>query len=285
MSWTTLNSFKGRQLVIATMHHKEQVMAPILEKGLGVICTTPKDFDTDIFGTFSGEITRVSDALTVARQKCLAAIVATDCDLAVASEGSFGPHPSAYFATADDELVVLIDRLHNLEIIGRAVSFKTNFAGKVVECEKDLLDFASQVDFPTHGLILRSSQESTEGMVKGILSEKVLLESFHAIQSNYHSVFVETDMRALYNPTRMEIISMATKQLVQNVQSLCPECQTPGFTITDVKTGLPCSWCGSATSSVLSHIYSCKKCCYTQEDWYPKHKKTEDPGFCNYCNP
>lgn len=267
------------------MHHKEQVMAPILEKGLGVICTTPKDFDTDSFGTFSGEITRVSDALTVARQKCLAAIVATDCDLAVASEGSFGPHPSAYFATADDELVVLIDRLHNLEIIGRAVSFKTNFAGKVVESEKDLLDFASQVDFPTHGLILRSSKESTEGMVKGILSEKVLLESFHTIQSKYHSVFVETDMRALYNPTRMEIISMATKKLVQNVQSLCPECQTPGFTITDVKIGLPCSWCGSATSSVLSHIYSCKKCCYTQEDWYPKHKKTEDPGFCNYCNP
>nr|WP_315157584.1 DUF6671 family protein [uncultured Flavobacterium sp.] len=285
MSWTTLNSFKGRQLVIATMHHKEQVMAPILEKGLGVICTTPKDFDTDSFGTFSGEITRVSDALTVARQKCLAAIVATDCDLAVASEGSFGPHPSAYFATADDELVILVDRLHNLEIIGRAVSFKTNFSGKVVECEKDLLDFASQVDFPTHGLILRSSQESTEGMVKGILSEKVLLESFHAIQSKYHSVFVETDMRALYNPTRMEIISVATKQLVQSVQSLCPECQTPGFTITDVKTGLPCSWCGSATSSVLSHIYSCKKCCYMKEDWYPKYKKTEDPGFCNYCNP
>lgn len=285
MSSTTLNSFKGRQLVIATMHHKEQVMAPILEKGLGVICSTPIDFDTDIFGTFSGEITRASDALSVARQKCIMAIAATNCDLAVASEGSFGPHPSAYFASADDELVVLVDRLHNLEIIGRAVSFKTNFAGKVVETEKDLVDFAAQVGFPTHGLILRSSQESTVGMVKGILSEQLLLQSFHAIQTKYDSVFVETDMRALYNPTRMEVISEATEQLVQHVKSLCPKCQTPGFTITEVKTGLPCSWCGSATSSILSHIYSCKKCCYTQENRFPKNKKTEDPGFCNYCNP
>lgn len=267
------------------MHHKEQVMAPILEKGLGVICTTPKDLDTDSFGTFSGETARVSDALTVARQKCLAAIVATDCDLAVASEGSFGPHPSAYFATADDELVVLVDRLHNLEIIGRSVSFKTNFSGSSITTEQELLDFAAQATFPSHGLILRSSQYSTEDMVKAIVSPDVLLEQFHYLKTKYSTVFVETDMRALYNPTRMEIISMATKQLVQNVQSLCPECQTPGFTISDVKTGLPCSWCGSATSSVLSHIYSCKKCGFTKEQLYPNHKKTEDPGFCNYCNP
>jgi predicted RNA-binding Zn-ribbon protein involved in translation (DUF1610 family) len=122
-------------------------------------------------------------------------------------------------------------------------------------------------------------------MVKGIVSPDVLLEQFHYLKTKYSTVFVETDMRALYNPTRMEIISMATKQLVQNVQSLCPECQTPGFTITDVKTGLPCSWCGSATSSVLSHIYSCKKCGFAKEQLYPNHKKTEDPGFCNYCNP
>lgn len=267
------------------MHHKEQVMAPILEKGLGVICITPKDLDTDSFGTFSGETARVSDALTVARQKCLAAIVATDCDLAVASEGSFGPHPSAYFATADDELVVLLDRENQLEIIGRSVSFKTNFSGSSITTEQELLDFAAQATFPSHGLILRPSQYSTEDMVKGIVSPDVLLEQFHYLKAKYSTVFVETDMRALYNPTRMEIISMATKQLVQNVQSLCPECQTPGFTITDVKTGLPCSWCGSATSSVLSHIYSCKKCGFAKEQLYPNHKKTEDPGFCNYCNP
>ena len=267
------------------MHHKEQVMAPILEKDLGVICSIPKDFDTDGFGTFSGEITRVSDALTVARQKCLAAIVATDCDLAVASEGSFGPHLSAYFASADDELVVLIDRKNQLEIIGRSVSFKTNFSGTSITTEKELLDFASQAQFPSHGLILRPSQHSIEDMVKGIVSAEILLAQFQYLKSKYASVFVETDMRAMYNPTRMEVISMATKQLVQQVKSLCPECQTPGFTIAEVKTGLPCSWCGSPTSSVLSHLYNCKKCNFTKELLYPNHKKTEDPGFCNYCNP
>ncbi|MGL2986532.1 DUF6671 family protein [Flavobacterium sp. RSSA_27] len=285
MSSRTLNSFKGRQLVIATMHQKEQVMAPILEKGLGVICTIPKNFDTDSFGTFSGEITRTSDALTVARQKCLAAIVATDCDLAVASEGSFGPHPSAYFASANDELVMLMDRENQLEIIGRSISFQTNFSGSYINSETELMNFAAQAKFPSHGLILRPSANSTEDMLKGIVSPDVLLEQFRYLKVKHPAVFVETDMRAMYNPTRMEIISMATKQLVQHVQSLCPECQTPGFTITDMKTGLPCSWCGNATPSVLCHIYSCKKCNFTKEHLYPNHKKTEDPGFCNYCNP
>ena len=170
------------------MHHKEQVMAPILEKGLGVICTTPKDLDTDSFGTFSGETARTSDALTVARQKCLAAIVTTDCDLAVASEGSFGPHPSAYFATADDELVVLLDRENQLEIIGRSVSFKTNFSGSSITTEQELLDFAAQATFPSHGLILRPSQYSTEDMVKGIVSPDVLLEQFHYLKAKYSTV-------------------------------------------------------------------------------------------------
>jgi hypothetical protein len=271
--------------VIATMHHKEKVMAPILEKALGVICSTPKDFDTDSFGTFSGETARVSDALSVARQKCLAAIEATDCDLAVASEGSFGPHPSAYFATADDELVVLIDRKNQLEIIGRTVNFKTNFSGLSVATVQELLDFAAKAKFPSHGLILRPSQFSTEDMIKGIVCNDVLLDQFQFLIKKYSAVFVETDMRAMFNPTRMEIISIATDQLVKNVLSLCPECQTPGFIISDVKAGLPCSWCGSATSSILSHIYSCKKCGFAKEQLYPNHKKTEDPGFCNYCNP
>ncbi|MGL2994130.1 DUF6671 family protein [Flavobacterium sp. TSSA_36] len=285
MSYTALNSFEGRQLVIATMHHKEQVMAPILEESLGVICRVPEDFNTDDFGTFSGEQARVSDALTAARQKCLTAIAVTDCDLVVASEGSFGPHPSAYFASADDEIVVLMDRVHQLEIIGRHVSFATNFSGISIASEAALWDFASQVQFPSHGLILRPAQGVVEEMVKGITSPEVLLAAFHRLKSNYETVFVETDMRALYNPTRMGIIGTATKHLVQQVQSLCPACQSPGFSIESVKSGLPCSWCGIPTDSILSLVYCCRKCEFTKEVLYPHQKKTEDPGFCNYCNP
>ena len=65
--------FKDRRLVIATMHKKEQVIAPILESGLGVKCILPEHFNSDQWGTFSGEIERKHDPIETARQKCLKA--------------------------------------------------------------------------------------------------------------------------------------------------------------------------------------------------------------------
>ncbi|MBA9076754.1 hypothetical protein [Rufibacter quisquiliarum] len=50
--------FEGRTLVIATMHRKEEVIAPLAEKYLGVTCQVPLHFDSDALGTFSGEVER-----------------------------------------------------------------------------------------------------------------------------------------------------------------------------------------------------------------------------------
>lgn len=44
--------FSGRRLLIVTKHQKEEVIAPLLEKALGVSCFVSKDFDTDSLGTF-----------------------------------------------------------------------------------------------------------------------------------------------------------------------------------------------------------------------------------------
>lgn len=53
--------FEGRRLVIATKHGKEAFLAPILERELGVHCFILPLFDSDIFGTFSGEVERLED--------------------------------------------------------------------------------------------------------------------------------------------------------------------------------------------------------------------------------
>ena len=51
--------FAGRRLCIATMHHKERVLRPLLERSLGVVCVVPpRGFDTDRFGSFSGTVAR-----------------------------------------------------------------------------------------------------------------------------------------------------------------------------------------------------------------------------------
>ncbi len=277
--------FKNRKLVIATKHQKEKVIAPLLEKNLGVNCFAMEGFDTDTLGTFTGEIERELDTISTLRKKCLLAMEASNCDLGVASEGSFGAHPSIFFASSDDEFLILIDKKNNLEIIARELSMETNFNGKEIKTEKELFDFAKNVKFPTHGLVLRKSEKDFTQIIKGIIDSAVLKQSFEKLLGESNSVYVETDMRAMYNPTRMTVIENATKKLVDKLNSCCPQCNIPGFGVTEVKKGLECSSCGSPTNSILSFIYSCQKCNFTKEEMYPHKNTFEDPMYCDYCNP
>jgi len=277
--------FKGRSLVIATKHEKEKVIAPLLEQALGVVCFIQEGFDTDTLGTFTGEIERELDPIATARQKCLLAMEVSNCDLGIASEGSFGPHPSIFFVSADDEFLIFIDKKNDLEIIVRELSTETNFNGSEIKNEQELLDFADLVKFPSHGLILRKSKIDNSYIVKGITNLEDLKKSFHLMLEKFNNVYAETDMRAMHNPSRMTVIKNATKKLVDKVNSCCPQCNIPGFGVTDAKKGLECSLCGSPTNSTLSFIYSCQKCHFKKEEMYPHKKTTEEPMYCDFCNP
>lgn len=280
-----MDLFKGRTLIIATKHHKEKVIAPILEANLEVNCFVDDAFNTDSLGTFSGEVKRELTPLETARKKCLLAMEHSNCDLGVASEGSFGPHPSLFFATADEEFLILIDKKNNFEIIGRELSTETNFGGIDIHTKQELLDFASQVQFPSHALILKVSKDSHLDMAKGITSQTELLNTFERLKKTHGSVYVETDMRAMNNPSRMLVIEKVCEKLIETIQSQCPQCQTPGFTVTDTIEGLPCDLCGTPTNSILSLIYQCKKCGYTEEKPNSRGVTTEDPMYCQFCNP
>lgn len=277
--------FKGRKLIIATKHHKERVIAPILEKTLEVECFVNNTFDTDSLGTFSGEVERELDPLSTARKKCLLAMEKANCDLGVASEGSFGPHPSLFFASADDEFLVFIDKKHNLEIVVHELSTETNFNGKSLTSEEELWEFAQLTKFPSHGLILKPSKDDTTEIAKGINAKETLLSTFRYLQSKYGEVYVETDMRAMFNPSRMAVIGIAAEKLAAKIQSVCPKCHTPGFGVTDAIAGLPCELCNMPTASVKTLVYECSNCHY-KEERPPSHgKTTEDPTYCDYCNP
>lgn len=277
--------FQGRKLIIATKHQKESVIAPILEKALEVQCFINENFDTDALGTFTGEIERILDPISTAREKCVRAMDLNNCDLGVASEGSFGPHPSLFFTSADDEFIIFIDRKNKLEIIARELSTSTNFGGQQIHNEKEVLEFANQISFPTHALIISKSKEDKADMIKGITNYESLIKASNFLISKYGSAYVETDMRAMHNPTRMKVIQKASEKLVQKIKSTCPNCQAPGFGITDTKKGLECSLCGLPTNSILSTIYVCQHCQFTKEDMYPHKKTSEDPTYCDYCNP
>lgn len=277
--------FQNRKIIIATKHEKEKVIAPVLERELGVICFTDKNFDTDIFGTFTGEVERTLDPIATAREKCLKAMEANNCDLGIASEGSFGAHPAIFFVPADDEFLIFIDKKNGLEIIAKELSTDTNYNSTEIKNEDELWSFADMAGFPEHGLILRQSADIKFEIFKGINDVKLLKEIFHKMMSKYPTVFVETDMRAMYNPTRMKVIEKATQKLVKKIKSTCPQCHTPGFDITEIKKGLICGLCKMPTNSTLSHIFTCQKCQFTKEEKYPHNKISEDPMYCNFCNP
>lgn len=277
--------FENRTLLIVTKHGKEEVLKPLLEESLNVKCILNIDFDTDSFGTFSGEIDRKDDALTTIRKKCLATMRYHNIDLAVASEGSFGPHPSAFFTTADDELVILIDVKNNLEIIGRKVSFETNFAVREFTDSKLFLAFLQEVKFPSHKIILKNTSKNYLEIHKDVSTEAEALLIFRLLLDKYGSVSAETDMRAMNNPTRMKVIKEAAQNLVEKIKSLCPKCEFPGFSITSAISGLPCSSCNRPTKSTLYNIMSCSNCKYEQKKYFPRQIEVEDPTYCDYCNP
>lgn len=277
--------FVGRNLIIATKHKKENVIAPVVEKELNVKCLVAKDLDTDLLGTFTGEIERKDDPVTSARNKCFMAMELTNCDLAIASEGSFGPHPAMYFIPADDEILILIDKKNDLEIIVRELSSETNFNGSEIKTVEELLEFAANSGFPSHGLIIRKSKNDYIDIIKGITNEAQLIKVFYGLIDKFGTAYIETDMRAMFNPTRMKVIENAVKKLIKKVNTPCPVCNMPGFGITDSKEGLPCEMCNYPTRSTISYIYSCQKCNYKKEEKYPKGKQAENPMYCDLCNP
>jgi hypothetical protein len=277
--------FKRRKLLIATKHQKESVIAPLFWEEFRNHCFTSEAFDTDLLGTFSGEIDRKEDALSTLRKKCVIANEASHCDLVIASEGSFGAHPSLFFAKADEELIMLKDFKNNIEIVAREVSMDTNFNGKSITSEADLLAFAELVNFPNHAIILKPEEKNFSKIYKGINSKEILLKNYNELKQEFDSVYAETDMRAMYNPTRMKVIKKVTQKLIEKIKNLCPKCDLPGFDIVIANSGLPCENCLSATRSTLSHLYKCKKCCYEKEVIYPRGIRFEDPTYCDNCNP
>jgi hypothetical protein len=277
--------FEGRALLIATMHEKEKALAPVFEKELGVKCVVPEKLNTDKLGTFSGEVERMNDPVTTARNKCLMAMRESDSDLVIASEGSLGFHPEIFFLPANEELLLFIDKKNNLEIIVRELSTETNFNAREVFSVEELLSFAEKVGFPAHGLILKSQKDDFLEIVKGITEKERLISAFEKIVSKHGQAYVETDMRAMYNPTRMKVIEMAAIKLIKKIKSICPECQTPGFGITNATPGLPCELCNHPTRSTLNYIYKCQKCSFEQEEKFPNGKMKEEPTYCDMCNP
>ncbi len=280
-----MNHWTGRHAVIGTMHGKEAVIGPQLSQ-LGLAWQVPRDFDTDRFGTFTGEVKRAGTQREAARQKALAAMTITGAPIGVASEGSFGPHPAIPFLHVGHELVILIDGEHNLEIVGTSTTTAPGVGRFAVQSATEALEQAAAWGFPAQGVIVRGSEYGGP-IVKDVESEEELAHTVTELlhQSSEHRVFLETDLRAHRHKTRIEEIGKATTDLAVRCMTYCPACAAPGFGVVRTEPGLPCAACLRPSDLVATEVLGCVRCGYEATRLRSDGRTHADPGECSFCNP
>lgn len=273
-----------RSIAIATMHGKEAVLVPPLQHALAMTPVLAAGLDTDAFGTFVGDIPRTGTALETARRKARAGMQHCGLDVGLASEGSFGPHPSVPLLPLAVELVLLLDDATGLEVMAEDVSTETNFASVEVRELAAAREFAERVGFPSHQLVATVAG-APEATVRGI-GEMARLESVLAPLLLEHGVVrLQTDMRADRNPTRMRAIGRAAARLVERLLCRCSACDWPGFGPVDLVRGLPCMACGEPSELVRAVLHGCARCDHRRELPRVDGRTECDPGECQWCNP
>jgi ribosomal protein L37E len=276
--------YKNKNILIVTKHKKEKVIAPVFTEKLNCLTIVTDNFDTDKFGTFSGEIARKDQAKETCINKAKAAAEQYNIDYAISSEGSFGPDPVVPFIPCNLEIMVFLDLKNNLTISEQLHSNEANYAHLDIDSSTLYDDFLQKIKFPSHGVMLKE-MHTLQVIEKGIV-ERNTLDLLIQNQLKIHtSLRIETDMRAMYNPTRMKNIGILAEKLASRIIKNCPQCSNPGFGSIRPYGHLNCEWCGSKTKLYQLQQNFCEHCDYFENKPRPDAKVKAPPDYCDYCNP
>ncbi len=275
--------YRGSTVALLTQHGKEKVIAPLLASVIGCQVMRITGFDTDRLGTFTRDIPRPGTQLEAVRKKARIGMDLSGLPLGIASEGSFGPDPFIGMVSWNVEMMVWIDDMLGIEVVGVAAG-EANVSHVQAANWEDARRFAHAVRFPEHGLVVRPQDEDDPRVRKDITKWETLREAFHWAcgEADNGCAFLEIDMRAHMNPTRMKMIGKAAQDLARKLCSFCPVCDAPGFQLAEPVPGLPCEDCGAPTREAQADIQRCLRC---------GHQVTVCPvsaasaGRCGWCNP
>ncbi|WP_438983358.1 DUF6671 family protein [Vulcanococcus sp.] len=281
-----MQAYSGRLICLTTRHNKQRALGLPFQRGLGAelqLC----EQDTDRLGTFSGEIPRLSDAEATCRTKALMGMQHTGLILGLASEASFGPHPAMPLLAVGQELLIFLDQERDLCVLEQRLEWRTNYSQHELAAEQEPDRWLSQVGFPSHAVIARPAAPIPELLFKGLRSRLALNKAIEQCRSvdPEGRVWLETDMRAHCNPTRMRSIRRLGLSLVRRLRTPCPACGSPGWGLMDTKSGLPCSACRTPTELTLAELWGCSSCGARREQPRRDGLLQADPGQCPWCNP
>jgi hypothetical protein len=281
-----LQAYSGRLICLTTRHNKQRALGLPFQRGLGAelqLC----EQDTDRLGTFSGEIPRLSDAEATCRTKALMGMQRTGLILGLASEASFGPHPAMPLLAVGQELLIFLDQERDLCVLEQRLEWRTNYSQHELAADQEPDRWLSQVGFPSHAVIARPAAPIPELLFKGLRSRLALNEAIEQCRAvdPEGRVWLETDMRAHCNPTRMRSIRRLGLSLVRRLRTPCPACGSPGWGLINTKSGLPCSACRTPTELTLAELWGCPSCGARREQPRRDGLLQADPGQCPWCNP
>jgi len=279
------SAYTDERIALLTQHGKERVLAPVLEPALGCTIVRVDGFDTDRLGTFTREIPRPGSQRDAALRKARLGMELSGLAVGLASEGGFGPDPLVGMLPWNVEMLVLVDDRLGIEI---TATFQAPARSAHLRSADwaEVEAFARREGFPEHALVMRPQDQDDPRMHKGLATWPALETAFHtcAAVSEEACVFVEHDLRACANPTRMANIGNAARALLQRLTSRCPACGTPGYWVTDRAPGLPCRECGAPTRLPAGETLGCLKCSHV-EHRPAGDPRGADPQHCDQCNP
>ena len=276
-------SYAGRRAGLATKHGKLELFVPHMRERLG-LDVVEVGIDTDLLGTFSGEVPRTGTPLETVKEKARRGMVASGLPLGLASEGSIGPADGLAFAIVDIELAAFIDAESGIEVVEVASEFGLPMIRvEIAAGETDSLAL-ERAGFPEHGLIVRPVGGGP--VHKGIhdLGELRNAVEVCAAMSPERLARVESDFRAHHHPRRRAVIERAAMRLAERLQTRCPHCQSPGWGVVERRAGAPCDLCSAPTHIDRSEILGCVRCDVTDERELAAARGV-DPQWCQWCNP
>lgn len=281
--------YAGARAVLATMHGKEAAIAPVFLDWLGLNVELAPNLDTDVLGTFTGERLRAGTMREAAIAKARLGMVATGLPIGLASEGSYGPHPTLPFAAGGIELMVLVDDVLGIVASEYLIEDVPAYHHTFAETIDRLAPFLDRVGFPSHGVIVKPAQGRLEvaPIYKGLRSRPELARAI--LECAGHSpdkrALIQSDMRAHMNPTRMETLRRLALLFTERLATPCPGCGMPGYGQLDIEIGLPCEVCGAPNTLLKHRVFGCVACAHREQRLSLGGITGASPKYCPQCNP
>ncbi len=267
------------------MHAKERAIAPPFRRVIGAAVVVAPDLDTDLLGTFSGEVARPDALVETSLLKAEMVFRTLDVDCGMANEGSYGPIERLPLNPAGVEIMAFIDRKRGIRLIETLVTHRTIWRLMRFKAgDPDRLLALKGMGFPQYGVFVGCNSDMS-APVKGLetVGEVIAAMDREARRSDDGRAVLYSDMRAHRNPMRMKVLRALSWQVARRLSRLCPKCQAPGFGSIGSRRGLPCEGCGSPTHYIDFEIDGCSACGHAAARPRKDGRRTAPKLSCKAC--